>query len=63
MFTNKNLAKWYGGDNLIDPDTTLEDLILTSKNTPNSTVFFVITLFYNQKNTTNNRAQIAVRLQ
>lgn len=45
----------------IDPDTTLESLILTYNNTPMSGKFMYIqTFFYNNKSTSSNRAQIAI---
>lgn len=43
----------------IDPDTTLDHLILTHKNTPNGTYMYVKTEFYGSKSTDSNRMQIA----
>lgn len=46
----------------IDPDTTLEELILTSLNTPmgGGKGMYVRTMFYSEKSTSANRAQYAV---
>lgn len=45
----------------IDPNTTLEELILTNKNTPSGgTYMYIQTMFYNSKSTSSNRAQIAL---
>lgn len=43
----------------IDPNTTLEHLILTNYNTPNINLMYVKTDFYNSKSTTSNRMQTA----
>lgn len=51
-----------GGDTGIDPNTTLEELCLTSHtNTPqgSGTFYYVHTTFYNTKSTTAARAQVA----
>lgn len=51
-----------GGDEGIDPNTTLEELILTSHtNAPMGlgTFFYIHTVFYNTKSTTSARAQVA----
>lgn len=45
----------------IDPNTTLEELILTNKNTPSSgSYMYIQTMFYNSKSTSSNRAQISI---
>lgn len=46
----------------IDPDTTLEPLIVTHKNTPMGTgqYMYIHTMFYATKSETANRAQIAI---
>ena len=45
----------------INPNTTLEHLVLTNVNTPVSgTYFYITTFFYGTKSTSANRAQIAV---
>ena len=56
------LAAYIGsGDSGIDPDTTIEPLILTMVNTPISGQFMYIhTVFYNTKSATSNRAQFAI---
>ena len=43
----------------IDPDTTLDHLILTSTNTPNGGFMYIKTEFYSTKSTTSNRMQTA----
>lgn len=47
------------GSGTEDANTTIEPLILTSTNVPSGTMF-VLTLFYSDKSSTANRAQIAV---
>ena len=47
------------GSGTEDANTTIEPLILTSTNVPSDTMF-VLTLFYADKSSTANRAQIAV---
>lgn len=56
------LAAYTGsGDAGIDPDTTIESLILTNNNVPEDGVFmYIITMFYNTKSATSNRAQVAI---
>lgn len=50
----------YEGSGAADPNTTTEELILTSTNTPISGVlFFVKTMFYSSKSTPINRTQYA----
>ena len=44
----------------IDPDTTLEHLILTHVNTPNGGYMYIKTEFYAAKTTSSNRAQTAL---
>ena len=60
---NNGLAAYTGGgDNGIDPDTTLEELCLTShSNAPQGlgTFYFIYTAFYNAKTVSASRAQIA----
>lgn len=43
----------------IDPNTTLEELILTETNTPTGGFWYVRTMFYSTKTTEANRTQIA----
>ena len=55
------MARYTGsGTSAIDPDTTLEHLILTDKNTPTTVFHYVITLFYGNKTNEANKTQIAV---
>lgn len=54
------LAHYEGGGST-NPDTTTEELILTSVNTPISGAFFFIrTMFYSAKSATTNRTQVAI---
>lgn len=57
---SNGMAKYGGGSNAIDPDTTLEHVILTSKNTPTTTFYYVYTLFYSDKTNEANKTQIAI---
>lgn len=51
----------YGGANTpIDPDTSLEHLILTNTNTPTTGLWYVETIFYSTKLVTSDRRQIAM---
>lgn len=55
------LAQYTGsGDSAIDPDTTLESLILTNKNTPTSYFYYILTFFYTTKSTSAARTQLAI---
>jgi hypothetical protein len=55
------LAQYSGsGDGGIDPDATLEHLVLTNKNTPTTAFWYVMTLFYATKSETSNRTQFAL---
>lgn len=59
---NNGLAMYTGtGDDAIDPDTTLDELILTNKNSPISgKSVYVRTVFHGGKSDTSDRAQIAI---
>jgi hypothetical protein len=60
IITN-GMSRYTGsGTNAIDPNTTLEHLILTDKNTPTAVFHYVITLFYGSKTDAANKTQIAV---
>ena len=60
IITN-GMARYTGsGSNAIDPNTTVEHLILTDKNTPTTVFHYVLTLFYGNKNDASNKTQIAV---
>lgn len=55
------MAKYGGsGTSAIDPDTTLDHIILTDKNTPTTVFHYVITIFYSNKTDAGNKTQIAV---
>lgn len=53
------LAKYRTGGTDIDPDTTIEELVLTETNTPTGGFWYVRTMFYSTKTETSNRTQIA----
>ena len=59
---NNGLAMYAGaGDDAIDPDTTLDELILTNKNSPISgKSVYIRTIFHGGKSYTSDRAQIAI---
>ena len=59
---NNGLAMYTGtGDNAIDPDTTLDELILTNKNSPISgKSVYIRTIFHGGKSDTSDKAQIAI---
>ena len=59
---NNGLAMYTGdGDIAIDPDTTLDELILTNKNSPVSgKSVYIRTVFHGGKSGTSDRAQIAI---
>lgn len=59
---NNGLAMYTGaGDGAIDPDTTLDELILTNKNSPISgKSVYIRTVFHGGKSGTSDRAQIAI---
>lgn len=55
------LAVYSGsGAGAIDPDTTLEHLVVTDKNTPGAGFWYVLTHFYSTKSDTAHRAQYAL---
>lgn len=59
---SNGLAAYTGsGTSAINPDTTIEHLILTNNNTPMGSGYFmyIMTLFYSTKSSTANRMQIA----
>jgi hypothetical protein len=53
------LSKYRTGGVEIDPDTTLEELVLTEKNVPSGGFWYVRTMFYSTKTGTSNRTQVA----
>lgn len=55
------LAQYSGtGDGAIDPNVTLEPLVVTDKNTPTAAFWYVTTMFYSTKSATANRTQYAL---
>lgn len=46
--------------NAIDPDTALEHIILTDKNTPTEAFYYICTYFYADKTDASNKAQMAI---
>ncbi len=51
----------YGGSSTpIDPNTSVEHLILTNQNTPTTGLWYVETIFYSNKLTTSDRRQVAM---
>lgn len=53
------LAEYGGSANMINADTTLEQLIITTVGTPDESLWYVQTMFYDNKSTNSNRAQLA----
>ena len=53
------LSKYRTGGVDIDPDTTLEDLVLTETNVPSGGFWYIRTMFYSTKTSTSNRTQVA----
>lgn len=56
---NNGLSLYKTGGTDIDPNTTLEDLILTETNTPSGGFWYIRTMFYSTKSETTNRTQVA----
>ena len=54
-----NGLAYYESGGSTDADTTLEELFLSTVNTPTSAFWFVRQIFYSDKTTTSNRIQIA----
>lgn len=57
---NNGLSVYRPNNVDIDPDTTLEELILTETNVPESGFWYVRTMFYSTKSTSTNRTQFAL---
>lgn len=57
---SNGMSLYGGSDNHIDPDTTMEHLIITSLNTPNDSLWYVETIFYNNKLISSDRRQVAM---
>lgn len=58
--TVRNGLAFYESGGVTDPDTSLEELILTSTNTPDSGFWYIRQAFYSKKAADTNRTQIAV---
>lgn len=56
----RNGLAYYASGGAVDCNTTLEELVLSTTNTPTSSFWFVRTMFYAQKSATANRTQIAM---
>lgn len=56
---NNGLSLYKTGGTDIDPNTTLEELILTETNTPIGGFWYIRTMFYSTKSATSNRTQVA----
>lgn len=54
-----NGLAYYQEGGITNPNTTTEELILTSTNTPTGSLFFIRTMFYSSKAMTSNRSQYA----
>ena len=58
---NNGLSKYTGsGSAAIDPNTTVDELILTDKNAPTDAMYYIQTVFYSTKSSTANRGQYAI---
>lgn len=58
---NNGMAKYTGsGSNSIDPDMTIDELILTDTKTPNGKFMYINTVFYADKSLEAPRAQTAI---
>ena len=60
VFSNGCANLNFETDDILDPNTTLENLIMTNINTPNSGYMYIHTIFNEEKNTDANRAQFAL---
>lgn len=58
MFRN-GLSAYQSSSDPIDADTTIEELFLTTLNTPDTSFWYVKQMFYGAKTPTSNRTQIA----
>lgn len=56
---NNGLSLYKAGGTDINPNTTLEELILTETNTPSGGFWYIRTMFYSTKSETSNRTQVA----
>lgn len=61
MLIGNGLAKYTGsGTSAIDPNTTTEHCIVTDRNVPTSGFWYIVTLFYDGKETDGVRSQFAI---
>ncbi len=56
---SNGLSAYGGSSSPINANTTIEELVLTNSNTPDTALWYVRTMFYSTKSTTTNRTQIA----
>ena len=56
---HSGLTQYNTGGVTIDPDTTIEELVLTDKNVPAGGFWYIKTMFYADKTPTANRTQVA----
>ena len=62
--TSSNVSRWsniafYESGGSTNVDTTTEELVLSSTNTPDSSLWYVQTIFYGSKSASSNRVQVA----
>lgn len=60
MHISNGMSLYGGAQTPIDPDTSLEHLILTNQNVPTTGLWYVETIFYSTKLPTSDRRQIAM---
>ena len=60
VFSNGCANVNFTAEDILDPDTTLESLIMTNVNTPNTGYMYIHTMFYEEKSVGANRAQCAI---
>lgn len=60
MHISNGMSLYGGTSSHIDANTTTEHLVLTALNTPTSSLWYVETIFYNNKLATSDRRQVAM---
>ena len=60
VFSNGCANVNFTTEDILDPDTTLESLIMTNVNTPNTGYMYIHTMFNKEKSAGANRSQIAI---
>lgn len=60
VFSNGCANLNFTAEDILDPDITLESLIVTNVNTPNTGYMYIHTMFNESKETGSNRSQIAI---